>query len=77
MNFFQKCFVVPSEALAGDGVWLSFAPVFVKCIFKYQKSTGERVVHYRLVESYRKYDQVKHETILNLGPLTELPDVEQ
>jgi len=35
------------------------------------------VVHYRLVESYRKYDQVKHETILNLGPLTELPDVEQ
>ena len=46
-------------------------------MFKYQKSTGERVVYYRLVESYRINDQVKHETILNLGTLDELPDVEQ
>lgn len=51
--------------------------MFLKCIFKYQKSTGERVVHYRLVESYRINDQVKHETILNLGSLIELPEVEQ
>ncbi len=46
-------------------------------MFKYQKSTGERVMYYRLVESYRVNDQVKHETILNLGTLDELPDVEQ
>ncbi len=46
-------------------------------MFKYQKSTGERVMYYRLVESYRVDDQVKHETILNLGTLEELPDVER
>lgn len=46
-------------------------------MFKYQKSTGERVMYYRLVESYRIDDQVKHETILNLGTLDELPEVEQ
>ena len=34
-------------------------------------------MYYRLVESYRVDDQVKHETILNLGTLDELPDVEQ
>lgn len=51
--------------------------VFLKAIFKYQKATGERVMHYRLVESYRIDDQVRHETILNLGALEELPDIEQ
>jgi len=34
-------------------------------------------MHYRLVESYRLGDQVKHETILNLGTLSELPDIAQ
>ena len=34
-------------------------------------------MHYRLVESYRVSDQVKHETILHLGTLDELPDAEQ
>ena len=46
-------------------------------MFKYQKSTGERVMHYRLVESYRVDGQVKHETILNPGTLDELPEVER
>jgi len=30
-----------------------------------------------MVESYRVHDQVRHETILNLGTLDELPEVEQ
>ena len=30
-----------------------------------------------MVESYRVNDQVRHETILNLGTLEELPEVEQ
>ena len=34
-------------------------------------------MHYRMVESYRVHDQVRHETILNLGTLDELPEVEQ
>ena len=34
-------------------------------------------MHYRLVESYRVDDRVKHETILNLGKLEKLPEVEQ
>ena len=34
-------------------------------------------MHYRMVESYRVNDQVRHETILNLGTLDELPEVEQ
>ena len=51
--------------------------MFLKCVFKYQKSSGERVTHYRLVESYRINEQVKHETILHLGTLSELPELEQ
>ena len=34
-------------------------------------------MHYRMVESYRVNDQVRHETILNLGTLEELPEIEQ
>ena len=34
-------------------------------------------MHYRLVESYRIDEYIKHETILHLGTLSELPELEQ
>jgi hypothetical protein len=63
--------------LFGLGCGQTFAPVYIKPIYKYQKSTGERVVSYRLVESYRCDNGTRHHTILHLGRLEELPDVEQ
>ena len=51
--------------------------MFIKRISKTIKSTGEQKSLYRLVESYRLDNMVRHETILHLGTLEELPDVEQ
>jgi hypothetical protein len=51
--------------------------VFLKAVYKNIKSTGERVANYRLVESYRFDNTVRHQTILHLGTLAELPDIEQ
>ena len=34
-------------------------------------------MHYRLCESYRIDDTVRHQTILHLGTLEELPETEQ
>ena len=51
--------------------------MFIKRINKsVNGSYGQNCV-YRLVESYRYNDMVRHHTILNLGALTELPDTEQ
>jgi hypothetical protein len=51
--------------------------MFLKVIFKKVKSTGECVSHYRLCESYRFDNTVKHQTILHLGTLPELTTIEQ
>ncbi len=51
--------------------------MFIKVIHKVVKSTGERVSTYRLCESYRRDDTIKHTSILHLGRLEELPGVEQ
>jgi len=51
--------------------------VFLKAVYKNIKSTGEQIKHYRLVESYRFDNTVRHQTILHVGTLSELPDVEQ
>src|SRR3954452_19044890 len=51
--------------------------MFLKVIFKTKKSTGERVKHYRLCESYRFDNTVRHQTILHLGSLEELPETAQ
>lgn len=51
--------------------------MFIKVIHKVVKSTGERVLSYRLCESYRFDGTIKHTTILHLGRLGELPDIEQ
>jgi hypothetical protein len=51
--------------------------MFLKVIFKTIKTTGERKRHYRLCESYRFDNTVRHQTILHLGSLDELPETEQ
>jgi len=47
--------------------------MFLKVIFKTKKSTGERIKNYRLCESYRCDNTVRHQTILHLGSLEDLP----
>jgi len=51
--------------------------MFLKVIFKTKKSTGERIKNYRLCESYRYDNTVRHQTILHLGSLEDLPDINQ
>jgi len=51
--------------------------MFLKVIFKAIKTTGERKMHYRLCESYRIDNAVRHQTILHLGTLEELPETDQ
>jgi len=63
--------------VAYDTCYNSFALMFLKRIFKTIKATGEEKNSYRLVESYRFNDTVRHETILHLGIPEELPHVEQ
>jgi hypothetical protein len=51
--------------------------MFLKVIFKTKKSTGERIKNYRLCESYRYDNTVRHQTILHLGSLEDLPETDQ
>ena len=51
--------------------------MFLKRVVKRNKTTGVDKIIYRLCESYRFDNTVRHETILHLGTLEELPDVEQ
>lgn len=51
--------------------------MFLKIAYKRIKATGEELKTYRLVESYRYMDGVRHETILHLGKLEELDTPEQ
>ncbi len=51
--------------------------MFLKVIFKTIKSTGERKRFFRLCESYRFDNTVRHQTILHLGSLDELPLIDQ
>lgn len=51
--------------------------MFIKRFSKTIKSTGEQKVFYRLVESYRLDNSVRHQTIVHLGSLEALPDIEQ
>ena len=46
-------------------------------MFKHRKEDGIRQMHFRMVESYRYGDQVKHQNILHLGTLDTLPQAEQ
>jgi transposase len=51
--------------------------MFLKPIVKHNKSTGGYTMHYRLCESYRYDNGVRHQTIVHLGTLEELANVEQ
>ena len=51
--------------------------MFLKPIVKTIKATGERKIHYRLCESYRFENTVRHQTILHLGSLEDLPEIDQ
>src|SRR4051794_22684438 len=51
--------------------------MFLKVNFKTKRSAGERIKNYRLCESYRYDNTVRHQTILHLGSLEDLPDIEQ
>jgi Transposase DDE domain len=51
--------------------------VFLKVVFKTNKQTGNRAMHYRMVESYRMDNCVKHISILHLGSLEQLPQAAQ
>src|ERR1035438_9837555 len=51
--------------------------MFIKSIVKSNKATGERKEHFRLCESYRSGNTVKHLTIIHLGSLEQLPQPEQ
>jgi hypothetical protein len=51
--------------------------MFLKRIAKRIKTSGVKKIHYRLCESYRFDNTVRHETILHVGTLEELPDAAQ
>ncbi|HEX8676511.1 MAG TPA: IS1634 family transposase [Segetibacter sp.] len=51
--------------------------MFLKPIVKHNKSTGGYTMQYRLCESYRFDNGVRHQTIVHLGTLDELPGIEQ
>ncbi|MEP7267945.1 MAG: IS1634 family transposase, partial [Saprospiraceae bacterium] len=51
--------------------------MFLKVVFKNEKEDGTRRIHYRMIESYRTGDQVKHQNILHLGALDQIPHPDQ
>ncbi|MEI7543094.1 MAG: IS1634 family transposase [bacterium] len=51
--------------------------MFIKVIFKKTDAVGGYTTQYRLCESYRTGNTVKHETLLHLGSLSNLKTVEQ
>jgi Transposase DDE domain len=59
------------------GVGCDFCKVFLKVVFKTNKETGKRAMHYRMVESYRIDNTVRHISILHLGTLDQLPEASQ
>ena len=48
--------------------------MFIKAIPKIDRNTGKSYNYYRLCESYRLGDKVRHRNILSLGNLAELSD---
>jgi hypothetical protein len=51
--------------------------MFLKAKVKYIKSTGEHRLYYRLCESYRYEDTVRHHTIVVMGTLEQLPETSE
>lgn len=76
-SIFKKTLYSPSQCSLVSFVGVNFVVMFIMVIYKVAKSTGERVSCYRLCESYRFDNTIKHTGILHLGRLEELPGVEQ
>ncbi len=51
--------------------------MFLKPVVKHNKITGGYKMQYRLCESYRFDNSVRHQTVVHPGTLEELPDPEQ
>ena len=51
--------------------------MYLKAIYKQEAGKEFRTPYYRLVESYRYDNSVKHTTIIHLGKLEGLPEIEQ
>ena len=51
--------------------------MFIKVIFKKTDTVVGYTTQYRLCESYRSGNSVKHETLLHLGSLSNLETIEQ
>ena len=50
--------------------------MYLKATYKQEASNTLRTAYYRLVESYRYDNTVKHTTIVHLGKLDDLPSIE-
>jgi hypothetical protein len=48
--------------------------MFLKVVFKGTRAKGDRVMHFRMVESYRQGNTVRHQNIYHLGTLPELTE---
>lgn len=51
--------------------------MYIKVIFKKMDTVGGYTTQYRLCESFRSGNSVKHETLLHLGSLSNLKTIEQ
>jgi hypothetical protein len=50
--------------------------MFLKVVFKGTRANGDRAMHFRMVESYRQGNTVRHQNIYHLGTLPELTEPE-
>jgi len=53
-----------------------FSSYVYKKVIKTDKKTNKQYVYYRLCESYRIKDSIRHRNLINLGDLKELPTPE-
>ena len=67
----------PPKNLRVDFKMLIFAAMFLKQIIKKDKQGNKNYVYYRLCESYRIDNCVRHRTLCSLGKLEDLNNVER
>ena len=77
MTLFLKVRCRPPPPLNFECLFALVLTMFLKPVIKTTKATGEKNIHYRLCESYRFDNTVRHQTILHLGSLEQLPDIDQ
>ena len=77
IGIFSTLICRPTAYFSGLQAASTFALMFLKRISKVNKATGQPKDYYRLCESYRSGNAVRHYTIIQLGALDELPEFEQ